>query len=248
MDTNKIYSEIRKWCEDNSDLKIVLKYSRYFKEGFDAHGLDTKLLEIEFVKWKEKYLNKMKFDDAKKLCELLYASGKYDESGIAVKIFKLYDNEYRKRDLKIIKNWLDKYASTWAHTDVMSWEVIVLFFRKGIIKFTDFKSWRESKSIWTRRAVPVSFIKIICDERITSLIDFIKPMIIDKDKPVQQGLGWFLREVWKKEPKITGKFLLEIKNTAPRTIIQYATEKMEKSEKLKYKAGKKISKNEFKNL
>jgi 3-methyladenine DNA glycosylase AlkD len=240
MEKNKIYREIRTWCEKNADRKIVQKYSRYFKEGYDAHGLDSKKLDAEFGIWGEKYFDKMNFADAKKLGEILYSSGKYEESAIAVRIFKRYESEYKKSDLNILKKWLDKYATTWAHTDVMCWEVIKLFYYREIIKYSDLKSWLTSKSTWTRRAVPVSFIKIIDREKIPLLLEFVRPLIEDKERPIHQGIGWFYREAWKKEPKSVEKILIEIKDFAPRTIIQYATEKMDKKEKIKYKAVKTV--------
>jgi len=238
METIKIYKEIRNWCEKNADIKIVEKYSRYFKEGYDAHGLDSKKLDAEFEKWVKEYINKLNFSEAKELCETLYSSGKYEESAIAVRIFKRFEREFKKADLNIIKRWLDKYATTWAHTDVICWEVIKLFFYGKVIKYSDLKSWIASKSIWTRRAVPVSFIKILDREKISLLLDFIRPLIEDKEKPVHQSVGWFFREAWKKEPETVEKILIEIKDFAPRIIIQYATEKMDKKEKLKYKAAK----------
>ena len=57
----------------------------------------------------------------------------------------------------------------------------------------------------------------------------------DPEREVHQGCGWFLREAWKKNRDVTEAFLLKHKNTAPRLIIQYATEKMTKEEKARYK-------------
>ncbi len=60
----------------------------------------------------------------------------------------------------------------------------------------------------------------------------------DNDEFVQKGLGWFLREAWKKYPKEVEKFLLSWKDTCDRIIIQYATEKMNKEDKLRFKREK----------
>lgn len=236
MDVNKFYKEIKSFCERNADKKLVIKYSRYFKEGYDAYGVDSKILEAQYDRWIKAYKNNMSFDEAKKLGDMLYSSGKYEESALAMKFFREYKDEYKKKDLETIKKWLDKYATNWANTDVLSWEIIKLFFQKGLIKYSDLKGWRVSKSTWTRRAVPVSFIKILGEEKVLRLIDFISPLVNDTERPVHQGIGWFLREAWKREPKTAEKFLLNIKDYAPRTIIQYATEKMSREDKAKYKA------------
>ncbi|MCX6163848.1 MAG: DNA alkylation repair protein [Ignavibacteriae bacterium] len=238
MDIQKFYKEIKSFCGKNADPKIVIKYSRYFKEGYDAYGIDSKILDEQFNKWIISYRKDLTFDNAKKLGDILYSSGKYEESALAVRFFKEYKDEYKKKDIDIIKKWLDKYATNWAHTDVLSWEIIKIFLQGRVIKYTDLKDWIKSKSTWTRRAVPVSFIKILGEEKIQSLIDFIFPLVEDTERPVHQGIGWFLREAWKREPKTVEKFLLNIKDYAPRTIIQYATEKMSKEEKGKYKAKK----------
>ena len=64
--------------------------------------------------------------------------------------------------------------------------------------------------------------------------------MMDPEKKVQQGLGWFLRESWKIKPKETETFLLKWKNNAPRTIFQYATEKMTAEEKKRFRKDKKL--------
>lgn len=239
MDIKKFYKEIQTFCEKNADRKLVIKYSRYFKEGYDAYGIESKKLEAKYKEWIEKYGGEITLKDAKELGDMLYSSGKYEESAMAMWFVREHKDKFKKKDLDIIKNWLDKYATNWANTDVLSWEIIKIFLQNGIIKYTDLKYWIISKSTWTRRAVPVSLIKILKEENIQQLINFVEPLVNDTERPVHQGIGWFLREAWKKEPVTVEKFLLKIKDYSPRTIIQYATEKMSKEEKLKYKAAKK---------
>jgi 3-methyladenine DNA glycosylase AlkD len=60
----------------------------------------------------------------------------------------------------------------------------------------------------------------------------------DPDREVHQGTGWFLREAWKLNRGETEKFLMKHRNTAPRLIMQYATEKMTKDERLKFRRDK----------
>ena len=50
--------------------------------------------------------------------------------------------------------------------------------------------------------------------------------MLDAEREVHQFLGWFLRDAWNIRPSETEAFLLKWKETAPRIIIQYATEKM----------------------
>jgi 3-methyladenine DNA glycosylase AlkD len=63
--------------------------------------------------------------------------------------------------------------------------------------------------------------------------------MMDDERMVHQGLGWFLREAWKLKRKGTEAFLLKWKNDAARLIFQYATEKMTTEEKKRFKKEKK---------
>jgi len=64
-------------------------------------------------------------------------------------------------------------------------------------------------------------------------------MMMQPEKVVHQGLGWFLREAWKVYPQPVEAFLLQWKETSPRLIFQYATEKMTPEEKARFKRTKK---------
>jgi 3-methyladenine DNA glycosylase AlkD len=57
----------------------------------------------------------------------------------------------------------------------------------------------------------------------------------DSEEDVQKGLGTLLREIWKKQPEIAETFLLEWKDRCGRKIIHYATEKMDKESRAKFK-------------
>jgi 3-methyladenine DNA glycosylase AlkD len=63
-------------------------------------------------------------------------------------------------------------------------------------------------------------------------------MMLDEERVVHQGLGWFLREAWKRQPEPVERFLLEFKDCAPRLIFQYATEKMPPADKVRFRKAK----------
>ena len=59
--------------------------------------------------------------------------------------------------------------------------------------------------------------------------------MVDQEREVHQGVGWFLREAWKIQHEEVEVFLLEWKERAPRLIFQYACEKMSTEEKQRFK-------------
>jgi 3-methyladenine DNA glycosylase AlkD len=240
MIISDLYIDIVDFLKKTSDDKIVKKYTRFFKEGYDAYGTDPVIFEKWFKKNIDNYRNTLTCEQIMELCTLLLKSGKYEEGGYAIWFMKACSGNYSKSHIIIIKEWLDNYIRNWAHTDILALEVISELIIKEIAGINDLKVWIYSGSKWTRRAVPVTLIKMINTYKINDLLLVIHPMINDKEKVVQQGIGWFLRELWKKKPGEIEKYLLKIKDYAPRTIIQYATEKMSKEEKEKFKKAKKI--------
>jgi 3-methyladenine DNA glycosylase AlkD len=73
---------------------------------------------------------------------------------------------------------------------------------------------------------------------IPPLLEFLRPLMMDEERVVHQGAGWFLREAWKQDPKPVEAFLLEWKDRAPRLIFQYATEKMTPAARARFRRGK----------
>ena len=71
-----------------------------------------------------------------------------------------------------------------------------------------------------------------------AIFNFLESLMEDPEREFHQGMGWFLREAWKKDAHVTETFLLKWKNTAPRLIIHYATEKMTAEQKMKFKKEK----------
>jgi 3-methyladenine DNA glycosylase AlkD len=109
----------------------------------------------------------------------------------------------------------------------------------GRVGLDSLAGWRASKWPYQRRAVPVAMLGLVKAGRdIPPLLEFIAPMMEDEERVVHQGLGWFLREAWKKQPKPVERFLMEWKDRAARLIYQYATEKMTSEGKARFKRAR----------
>jgi 3-methyladenine DNA glycosylase AlkD len=62
--------------------------------------------------------------------------------------------------------------------------------------------------------------------------------MLDESEYVQKGIGTLLRNLWKKYPELIEVFLLKWKDQCARIIIQYATEKMDKEYRKKFRKKK----------
>ena len=216
---------------------MVDKYKRYFKDGYDAWGLANGLAT---AKAKEMLTQpgitlELVFEAAPGLIK----SGKYEETFFVFLLAQGFKKEWTRFTLREMENWFIIGFTNWAHTDYFCGEIMSFFFKKKIIVMNDLESWRIAENKFQRRAAVVSLIKPMkLDTDFQPYFTFIAPMMHDPEREVHQGLGWFLRECWKKQPEITEKFLLKYKDTAPRLIFQYATEKMDAEGKQRFRKTK----------
>ena len=234
------FLEIRRFCEKNANPEIVKKYARYFKEGYDAYGLDQNTFESQRDNWLELWTKDFTLDDFVRLGDRLIATGKYEEASFAVSFMYSLTEKFTADTFDKLGNWLEKGIVNWAHTDVLSGKALSYFVTNKIVGLESLKKWTDSESKWKRRSVPVILIDVLkTDLPLERLFRIIEPLMLDSEKFVQKGLGWFLREAWKIQRVETEEFLLKWKDTCGRTIIQYATEKMDKENRSRFRRTKK---------
>jgi len=238
MKATELYDEIRGYCRANANQAVVKKYSRYFKEGYDAYGLTREQLEGKVASLlSDKSVNMKLVLSASRL---LVKSGKYEETSFAILLLKGFSEQFTAETFEEIGKWFEIGITNWGHTDVICGLLILQFFKENIISLDALSDWRTAANKYQRRAVPVAMIELLKSTKdYAPLFAFIEPLMLDSQRVVHQGLGWFLREAWKLKRKETEAFLLKWKDKAPRLIFQYATEKMTAKEKERFRKDKK---------
>jgi len=234
--------EIKLFCEQNAKEVVIKKYSRYFKKNeYDAFGVEPTLINSKVKEILEKYKDELKLNVFLYLGDLLLKDGRFEEKSFALTFIDDKDLKkgYSINTFKHIGNWLDNYIDNWAHDDFLCSRIISYFIKEKIVDLKDFSNWRKALSKWKRRAVPVSMINYLKKYGVKpEYLTFIEPLMIDNERVVHQGLGWFLREAWKRDNDIIESFLFKWKNISPRLIFQYATEKMDPEKKKLFKKEK----------
>lgn len=241
MDKSELkHKEIIAFCQTNADDSIVKKYSKYFTEGYDGYGIDTEIFKSQLNKWLDSWKNEMTISDYLDLGDLLISTGKFEEASYAISLIASKKDEFSIETFDRIGKWLENGIQNWANTDVLCMLVLPEFIYNKIIEPKDFINWTKSESKWKRRAVPVTFFEAIKKgHKSEPILTVIEILMEDKEEDVQKGLGTLLREIWKKQPEIAEGFLLKWKDKCGRKIIQYATEKMDKEGKAKFKKAEK---------
>lgn len=233
-------ADVRRFCTEHASAAQVKKYARFFTEGYDAYGIDKDTWAAHEGMIFERYHDALGLEGILALGDKLFESGKYEEGSFAIVTARPLIDTFDKAAVEHVGEWLETGVRNWAHTDVICGQLIGPCLLRGVVTPPDIARWTRSPSRWKRRAVPVSLLALLPDKAsIAKMLSWIRPLMTDAERVVHQGTGWFLREAWKAEPATVEAFLLEWKDTAPRLIFQYATEKMTPAGKARFRRAKK---------
>lgn len=238
---NKIeakHQEVIDFYTLNADENVVKKLSRYFREGLDAYGSDREKAEAQRQKWIEDWYD-MTIEDYLDFGDRLVSTGKYEEAHCATYFILSKKDEFTLETFERIGKWMENGIQNWANTDVLCMLVLCEFIFDGIVLPEGFIHWTKSPSKWKRRAVPVTFVEVIKKGyQPEPILSVIEELMEDPEEDVQKGLGTLLREIWKREPGMAEAFLMKWKDRCGRKIIHYATEKMDKESRARFKKQK----------
>ncbi len=240
MNALELVTDIKNFCIKNADDEIVKKYSRYFKGGYIGYGLTNEMIPTKVKEYKNQ--SWLTIDLVYEVSKLLVKEEKYELPSFALLLLNEFSKEFDYKTFKELESWFSIGINNWAHTDGICQYFFPVFWKKNIIQLKDLSKWRKAENKFQRRCVPVAMIKYLKHSTdFLKMFSFIDPLMMDSEREVHQGLGWFLRECWKRDRKTTEDFLMKWKNDCARLIIQYATEKMTKEERLQFRRDKKLN-------
>jgi hypothetical protein len=160
----------------------VKKYSRYFKEGYDAYGLDNdKMGELEDA-LVAKYGEGLGLPDVLALGHLLMASGKYEEASVAIRLARRYKTQFEPSTFEAMGAWLDTGICNWGHTDVLSGDLLSHFLLKWIVGPESLKPWTASPSRWKR-----SSSSVVKKAEHRAAAGIVRPLMGDKERVVHRA-------------------------------------------------------------
>jgi 3-methyladenine DNA glycosylase AlkD len=89
----------------------------------------------------------------------------------------------------------------------------------------------KSDNLWERRASIILTFPLIRLGKFGPTLAMAKDLLNDDHHLIHKATGWMLREVGNRDQEILTKFLLQHKNTMPRTMLRYAIEKYSPEER-----------------
>lgn len=229
----EIYRYVEHYFWDHENPALVIRNSRLYTEGYDAYGLsDEELRQI-------KYQVLEKFEpsplELAELGTIFIRTGKFEFGSLAISLLKKHRPRLTREIFEIVSTWFDKGVENWSHCDLLAIKIIPVCLELGLCTLEDLEPWREKESKWARRAAILTLIYLAKNDTAPqTLLDFIEPLMKDRERQVQQALGRFLSKLREKDPEIVEEFLHTHKTKIPR-LLNGSTEPAPKPEQKKKK-------------
>lgn len=223
---NDIIDKIRNQLEESIDVKTKEKSQGFFKEKIEYYGV--KVPVVNKIS-KDSFKEIEAFDKAEifRLIEILWQSGKLEESFIACNWTYSLRKNFQPKDFEIFKDWIELYINNWASCDTFCNHSLCEFIQMYPDFLMELKKFTKSKNRWMRRASAVSLIiparKGIFLDTIFEISD---NLLLDKDDLVQKGYGWMLKAASELHQQEVFDYVMEKKSIMPRTSLRYAIEKL----------------------
>jgi 3-methyladenine DNA glycosylase AlkD len=231
MTVDELLAVIRASILARADEKFRKGVENFFREPVDAYGVRAP--DVKAVA-REAYREVKSWPAAarEKLAAELWKSGKIEEAGIAILIYRRQAKQCGAREFKLFERWIDRHVHNWASCDgVASWLLAASIGNDSAL-IGELDGWVRSRNRWKRRAAVVALLQEAKQGRNTEAVFRIAGALIeDPDDMVQKGVGWVLKETYPKKPAQAMRFLLPRAARAPRLVLRLAAEKMTAADK-----------------
>lgn len=226
-----LIEDLRNELKANADEKTRTGSKRFFKEHVDVYGVNSwlvhKISKAHFNKLESK--NKAEVFD---LCEILWQSGKLEETFVACNWSYAMRDEYEPKDFDTFKHWIGTYVNNWASCDTLCNHTVGSFLARYPEYVQELKEFTSSENRWMRRAAAVSLIVPVREGMfLDEVFEIANRLMNDKDDLVQKGYGWLLKVAAKHREQEVFEFVVASKQIMPRTALRYAIEKMPKEKR-----------------
>jgi len=225
-----VFNKIKSELEKKRNLERARINSRFFKTSKGEYGegdifLGLTVPEIRIIA--RKYAN-ITFEDIEKL---IYS--KFHEYRL-VALLILVEKFKKTGGKKVVDFYLShsKQVNNWDLVDLSAYKIL------GAYLFDKDKSilykFARSKNLWQRRIAIISTFYFINNDRFMETLKISEILLSDEHELIHKAVGWMLREIGKKDPKIEEEFLRKHYKNMPRTMLRYAIEKFSEEKRRYY--------------
>ncbi len=178
-------------------------------------------------------LNDQSIESIFNYCEQLLNERSWSLSIIAYDWANRVRNQYNETTFDIFELWLKNYVTGWGDCDDFCTHAFGELISQRNELIDRVVLWTDHPEFWVRRAAAVVLIYPIKKNKYDDINPFqiSDALLQDEHYLVLKGYGWMLKVLSQKEPNQVFQYLLDKKETMPRTSFRYAMEKMSKEMK-----------------
>ena len=219
-----IAAQIRRALRDGGSTDHASGVQWFFKDEIKSHGWYTADLRRAVRNCRKEILRQHEFDFLVETADQLFSGLVSEEKVAAVFLLEGLHNQCGDREFRMFEAWLDRISS-WADHDALVHCLISPAVVANPERVKDVFRWVKSPDRWHRRAACVALIRgTRLKTFFPEIVKLSDSLLSDSDDLVQKGLGWLLRETAKSDPKRTVRYLMKIRQRAPRLVLRTACE------------------------
>src|SRR5689334_781479 len=219
-----IADHIRRALKDGGSAPHAEGVQRFFKEEIQSRGWYTAELRKVAVRFRRTILREQGLEFLIEVADDLFQGDVLEEKNLAVLLLQPLTADFGSKEFKRFESWLARISS-WADHDGLVHYLIAPMVAAQPGRTKAVFKWASSPSRWHRRAACVALIQGTRKKLFLTEIQRLSDKLLsDQDDMVQKGLGWLLRETAKAAPAPTVRYLMTIRDRAPRLVLRTACE------------------------
>jgi len=221
-----IITQVKHALVHSADEHTRTSGQRFFREEVKLYGVKTALVS-QIGKAYASQIKGLEKQEVFALCEALWISGYLEETFIACQWAYAIHARYEPKDFLVFEKWVTRHVNNWASCDTLCNHTIGTFIEMYPSHLQNLKEWAQVGNRWTRRAAAVSLIIPVRRGKFLEAIFAIADILLmDTDDLVQKGYGWMLKAASEAHQQEVFVYVMQHKDSMPRTALRYAIEKM----------------------
>jgi len=228
--------EIEAYLLSLADQKTAEQTKKFFKTGEGEYSHGDRFLGIKMGKLREtaKRFSEAEPEVAEKLLQSEFHEIRLFSLILLTNLYKRGDKTTKEKIFDIYLN-NTRQINNWDLVDVSAHHIVGthLFEKDTSLLF----KLSRSENMWERRISIISTLHFIKKNRFEETLTIAEKLIEDKQDLMHKATGWMLREVGKMDMDAEREFLLKHYKKMPRTMLRYAIERFEETERVGFLKG-----------
>jgi 3-methyladenine DNA glycosylase AlkD len=146
----------------------------------------------------------------RKIVDELWSTDVFELRSAGVALLSRYADLLEERDLPWLVGFVRR-SKTWAHVDWLAADVIGGVVGESRTALRRLPAWARDENFWVRRTALLAQLRELSHEAgdFPLFARLAAPMLGEREFFIRKAIGWVLREVSKKRPKLVFEFLRE---------------------------------------